>query len=230
MAETRSERVDEWRDHVDELCHDGETVEHRADLEGATVAVTNQRVLAFTPDGDEPKFRHVDRPDVGTVSVETAMQLRHLVAGFAAAFVGLGVLEWTTDVNFATAVPSVGLEEVGPAPGTTQLTQVVETTLGILETGLVVLEWGVLLLGIAAVVVAALFVGQFLRSRSRRLVLRVAGGTDLEVPVSDATIEDGTVTDLERAIRPGSRPALEENRGNEGERPTGEGIGAEESG
>ncbi|MDF9747217.1 hypothetical protein [Natrinema salsiterrestre] len=234
MARTRTERIDQWRDHVDELCHDGETVRHRADLEGATIAVTNQRVLAFTPHRDEPKFRHVDRPDVGTVSVETDTPLRQLCLGGLTAVVGVGLLELARGSDFATAAPTVDLEGIRSMPGGTQLTRVVEATLEAIETALAVLEGGVLLLGVAALVVATVFVAAVLRSRSRRLVIRVSGGTDIEVPVSDAAVAAGTVEDLERAIRPGSgtgsAPALEERRDDEGGRPTGENIGAEESG
>jgi hypothetical protein len=232
MARTRTERIDEWREHADELCHDGETVDHRADFEGATVAVTNQRVLAFTPDGDEPKFRHVDRPDVGTVSVETDTPLRQLCLGGVTAVVGIGLLELARGSRFAAAAPTVDLEGIRPMPGATQLTRVVEATLGALETALVVLERSVLLLGIVALVAATVFVATVLRSRSRRLVLRVSGGNDIEVTVSDAAVAAGSVEDLERAIRPGSgsTPVLEENQDGEGSRPTVEGGGAEESG
>ncbi|WP_226004664.1 hypothetical protein [Natrinema salinisoli] len=232
MARTRTERIDEWRAHADELCHDGETVDHRADFEGGTIVVTNQRVLAFTPGGDEPKFRHVDRPDVGTVSVETDTPLRQLCLGGVTAVVGVGLLELARGSRFATAAPTVDLEGIRPMPGATQLTRVVEATLEAIETALVVLEGGVLLLGVAALVVATVFVVSVLRSRSRRLVLRVSGGNDIEIPVSDAAVAAGSVEDLERAIRPGSgsTPGLEEIRDDEGARSISQDTRAEESG
>ncbi|SEQ71102.1 hypothetical protein [Natrinema salaciae] len=229
MADTRSERVEEWRDHVDELCHDGETVEHRADLEGATVVVTNQRVMAFTPDAAGPNFRHVDRPNVGTVTVETTHRLGRLCAGFVVAFVGVGLLEFATDVSFATLVPGVDRDGSGPIPEPNAATRVVETAIEALETTLLVLEWGVLAAGVAALAVAALLAISYLRSRSRRLVLRVTGGDDLPLPVGSADLETGAVSDLERAIRPGtgsgSASTLEDRTAGEELRP-----GAEESG
>ncbi|PCR91728.1 hypothetical protein [Natrinema ejinorense] len=229
MVETRSERIDQWSDHVAELCHEGEFVVHRADLEDATLVVTNQRVLAFTPDAAEPKFRHADRPDVGTVSVETDTPLRRLCLGAVAAVVGVGLLELTRAGSFATAVPTVDLEGSRTMPGATQLTRVVEAALGALETALVVLEGGLLLLGIVALVAASVFVTSVLRSRSKRLVVRVSGGTDIEVPIGDAAIDAGAVEDLERAIRPGST-ALEANGDGEESGATGAAVDAEESG
>ncbi len=240
MARTRRERVEQWRDHVDELCHEGEHVDHRTDLADATVAVTNQRVLALRADSSDGTFRHVDRPNVGTVTVETSARLSHLCAGLAAAFVGVGVLEVATNGSGATPVPAVDLEGVS-VPGPNALARLAESAVAAVETLLVLVEWGVLLVGVAALALAVGLVGSYLRSRSRRLVLRVSGGDDLVVPVGDAKLDDGTVADLERAIRPGSTSTLEgagrsdgeqagEERRSEIDRPAGDGIEADESG
>ncbi|QCS40984.1 hypothetical protein [Natrinema versiforme] len=211
MADSRSERVEQWREHVDELCHDGETVEHRADLEGATVVVTNQRVLAFPSDSSGPTVRHVDRPNVGTIAVETDHRLRDLCVGFVAAFVGIGLIELTRGVSFATLIPGVDLGWSESTPGATQLAGVVESAIEFLETALLLVEWGVLLGGVAALALVA----RYIRSRSRRLVCRVHGGDDLAFAVSDADLEADAVADLERAIRPGDGSALEGAGGSE---------------
>ncbi|WP_226483142.1 hypothetical protein [Natrinema amylolyticum] len=236
MAETRRERVEQWRDHVDELCHDGERVEHRTDLENATVAVTNQRVLALTADSSDGNFRSVDRPNVGTVTVETSERLSHLCAAIVAALVGVGVLAVATDASFATLVPGVDLEGVGSIPQRNALTRLAESALAAVEATLVLVEWGVLVLGVAALALAAGLVGSYLRSRSRRLVLRVSGDDDLVLPAG-GDLDDGAVADLERAIRPGSASTLEGASDGGGARATGErrstgdrATGAEESG
>lgn len=231
MAKTRSERVEQWRDHVDELCHDGETVEYRVDLEDATVAVTNQRVLALTPDASGGNFRHVDRPNVGTVTVETDEPLGRLGGAFVAAFVGVGLLEAATDVSLAGLVPGVDLEAIRSAPWADGVARLAETALEAVETLLLLVEWGILLLGVAALATGVGLVGSYLRSRSRRLVCRVSGGDDLVLPVDDGGLEDDTVADLERAIRPGPGPRQESESALEG-RPGGDGTwaGAEESG
>ncbi|ELY65829.1 hypothetical protein [Natrinema versiforme] len=215
MADSRSERVAQWREHVDELCHDGETIEHRADLAGATVVVTNQRVFAFPAGSSGPTVRHVDRPNVGTITIETEHRLRDLCLGFVAAFIGIGLVQLTTDVSFATLIPGIDLDWRDSAPGATQLASAVESALEFLETALTVVEWGVLLSGIAAFVVALALVVRYVRSRSRRLVCRVHGGDDLAFAVSDADLEADAVAALERAIRPGDGAALEEVDGDE---------------
>lgn len=215
MADSRSERVAQWRDHVDELCHDGETIEHRAELEGATVVVTNQRVFAFPAGSSGPTVRHVDRPNVGTITVETDQRLRDLCLGFVAAFIGIGLIQLTTDVSFATLIPGVDLGWRGAAPGAAQLASAVESILEFLETALLLVEWGVVLIGIAAFAVALALAARYVRSSSRRLVCRVHGGDDLEFPVSDADLEADAVADLERAIRPGDGSALAEVDGDE---------------
>lgn len=240
MAETRSGHVDQWREHVDELCHDGETVVHRVELEDATLAVTNQRVMAFTPQRGEPNFRHVDRPNVGTITVETTGRLRRLCVGLVAAFAGVGLLELATDVRFAAFAPDLDFGDVRSMPGATRLTRVVEIAVEAVETALLLVKWSVLLSGVAALAVAAFLVISFLRSRSRRLVLRVSGGDDLEFSIGADALERGVVADLENAIRPES--AALEGRGDGesvqstgerrtgGERAAGDRIGAEESG
>jgi len=100
--------------HADQLCDDGESVERRVDLENATVVVTNRRVMTFVPDADGPEFRHAERPNVGTVSVETVDRFRRLCWGIAAAFVGVGLLEASRAVSFVDYVPASGLQDTGP--------------------------------------------------------------------------------------------------------------------
>lgn len=202
MAETRSERVAQWREHVDELCDDGERVERRIDLENATVVVTNRRVMTFVPDADGAGFHHAERPNVGTVSVETADRLGRLWWGIAAAFVGVGLLETARAVSFVDYVPASDLQDIGPLPGSNPLERLVDGALSAIETALLVVDWAVLLSGGVALTVAAALVWRYVRSRSRRLVLRVHGGTDLAVPVSRADLEAGLNAEIETAIRP----------------------------
>ncbi|QLK24404.1 hypothetical protein HYG81_09730 [Natrinema zhouii] len=220
MTETRSERIAQWSEHADQLCDDGETVERRVDLERATVVVTNRRVMTFVPDADGPEFRHAERPNVGTVSVETDDRLGQLCWGIVAAFVGVGLLEMARTVRFVDFAPSFGFRDTGSLPGSNAIANLVDAALSATETALLGLDWGVLLSGVAALAIAAAFGWRYVRSRSRRLVLRVRGEDALEVPVSKADLEAGLIADIETAIRPESTPALtlEESTGAEGGR------------
>ena len=212
MAGRRTERIDEWRERVDELCYDGEHVERRVDLECATVVVTTQRVLAFVPTTAGPAFRHVDRPNVGTVSLETSQRLAALCAGIVAAFAGVATLETATSVDFASFAPSVSLDGLAPLPGSDLVVGLVEAILTAIETVLVALEWSILLVGVAAFVVALGLIAYYARSRARLLVVRVSGDDDLEIPVTGSDLESDPAVTLEAAIRPGSdsTPACEE--------------------
>ena len=187
-----------WSDHVDELLYEGERERRRVDLEAATVVVTNHRVLAFA-DGGGTNYRHVDRPNVRRVTVETDGRPRYLVWATALLTLGIGLLAATTRVEPGGLVESVGLEGGDP-------TGVADGALETVETLLVAFELAVLAGGLLALAVAALYFVRYGRSRSRRLVLRVSGDEDIALPVTDLDLERGRVTELEAAIRPGSGP------------------------
>ena len=219
MAGIRRTRLEEWREHVDELCYDGERVERRIDLARATIVVTTQRVLAFVPTTAGPDFRHVDRPNVGTVTVETSHRLAVLCMAVVAAFAGVAAVETATSVGFTSFVPTVDLEEPTPLPGVTFVGRLVGGALEVIETALAALEMGVLLGGVAALVVATGFAWYYVRSRTRLLVVRVSGSEDLVIPLAGGDREDGLVADLEAAIRPGTEsPSALEGDGVERDR------------
>ena len=203
MASRRTERIAAWRERVDELCYDGERVERRVNLERATVVVTTQRVLAFVPHTAGPDFRHVDRPNVGTVTVEMSQRLAVLCVGVVAAFAGLAAVETATSVSFTSVAPAADLEGIAPLPGSELLVGLVEAVVAAVETALLVLEWSVLLVGVAAFVPAVGLVSYYIRSRARLLVVRVSGDDDIVIPVTGTDLESEPAAALEAAIRPG---------------------------
>ncbi|WP_254762569.1 hypothetical protein [Natrinema marinum] len=245
MAEPPTERDDRWSDNVDQLCADGETVERRVDLERAAVVVTSHRVLVFTPSASGRNFREVERPNVGTVTVETDQRLRQLCWALVAAAAGIALVETARAVDFAGFAPDPDLEPTAALPGVEVITNAVETVLSAIETALLVLDWAVLTGGVAAFILAVGFVVRYVRSRSRRLRIRVNGGSDVEL--SAAGIDRGAdlAADLETAIRPGPTPeatdataGASQRSGNErsdddrarNDRPGSEWLGDEESG
>ncbi|WP_435551021.1 hypothetical protein [Natrinema sp. CGMCC1.2065] len=197
MARAQGDRATAWTERVEQLCDEGERIDHRADLEAATLVVTNRRLLAFTPDRDGRNFRAVDRPNVGTVTAESTDRLAWLVLSLAAAVVGVGLLE-ASQATLGGLVP-VGLPSAPDLPPVSDLVGAVREGVG---TALLVLEWGAVALALTALLFAVVFAVAYVRSRSRRLVIRVSGGADLAVPVTDTAVEDGVVADLEAAIRP----------------------------
>ena len=199
-----------WTNRVDQLLYDGETERRRVEFATATVVVTTHRVLAFT-DGDGSAYRAIDRPNVGRVTVDTGGETRHLVRALPAGLIGTALLAVGVALASADLVPESSLEEPqgsgnGPVDG---MTEVTDSAFRTVETILTVFELGSLLLSVLLFAVALVFCGLYARSRSRALVIRVRGDDDVEFPVTDADIEDGLVTALKEAVRPGPTGGLE---------------------
>ncbi|WP_440766373.1 hypothetical protein [Natronorubrum sp. DTA7] len=186
-----------WSEHVDELLYDGERVKRRVDLEGATFVVTNDRVLVFTEGGDGPNYWTVERPNVARVSVETEDSIAPLVWGSIVLFLALSVLLLAMTYDLASIADNFDVEgATGIAGG----------ALETIETLLTVFDLTVLAVGVLLVLIAAAFFVQYIRSRSRRLLLRVSGDDDISVPVSDDDLEAEREIDLQEAIAPGPGP------------------------
>ncbi|ELZ21510.1 hypothetical protein C477_05511 [Haloterrigena salina JCM 13891] len=189
-----------WSDHVDQLLDEREREQHRVDLERATVVVTNRRVLAFTPDEDGPNYRSADRPNVTRVSVETDSAPGRLLWASLFLFLGLGLLLISTTVDLA------GFAD-GYAGTTGDPTGIVDAALEALATILTVFDLSILIGGGLLLALAVLFFAGYVRSRWRRLVLRVSGDDDILLPVTDADLEAGRAVTLEEAILPNTSPA-----------------------
>ncbi|ADB62502.1 hypothetical protein Htur_3640 [Haloterrigena turkmenica DSM 5511] len=189
-----------WSDHVDQLLDEREREQHRVDLERATVVVTNRRVLAFTPDEDGPNYRSADRPNVTRVSVETDSAPGRLLWAALFLFLGLGLLLVGTTVDLA------GLAD-DYAGATGDPTGIADAALETLAMILTVFDLSILVGGGLLLALAALWFAGYARSRTRRLALRVSGGDDIFLPVTDADLETGRAVALEEAIGPDSTPA-----------------------
>ncbi|WP_211137167.1 ICP22 family protein [Natronorubrum daqingense] len=184
-----------WSEHVDELLYDGERVRKRVDLESATVVVTNERVLVFTEGGNGSNYTHVDRPNVGRVSVENESELGHLVWGTIVLFLAIGLFLLAATYDLADAVDGVD-------PGDS--TGLAGSVIDVVETLLTVFDLTVFAAGGVVALIGAIFFVRYIRSRSRHLVLRVSGDDDIVLPVTDADIEADRPVDLHEAIGPGS--------------------------
>ncbi|WP_276255299.1 hypothetical protein [Halomontanus rarus] len=198
-----------WADRVERLLYEGETCERRFDFgsgsesESAptTLVVTSHRVLAFTPERDGANFRQVDRPNVDGVAVTTTGRSTYRWRALKLGLVGIGLLAVSAAVSFDSLLSPASLESAGvdsSTPGTEGITG----ALAQIETMLAILDALILVGGLVTSAAALAFVGLSLRSRTRRLVLEVAGGDDVAVPIRGG--DDGIVTvgELERAIRP----------------------------
>ena len=152
------------------------------------VVVTNQRVLAFTPEGDGPNFRAIERPNVEGASLQHSGETGYLeyvgkgaLAGVAGIAIGL-----TVDFGGLFAIESVSSDGAGAvgAGGLTQLLAQINSLLDMADEALLV---G----GLLALALALGALGMYIESRSYDLVVDVAGEDDLRVRApSSATDQD----------------------------------------
>ncbi|AEH36224.1 hypothetical protein Halxa_1592 [Halopiger xanaduensis SH-6] len=202
-----------WSDHVDQLLYGGEEQRRRLEFADATVVVTTHRVLVFAEDDGgiaSPRtesemgaaYRTVDRPNVRGVTVKTGGSTSHLIRSLGPGLLGGGLVAVGTFLDASSLIPAFGGSEGADGTGG----GVADVTGGVFETVATVLaavELATVGLGALALVVAVGYLALYLRSRSRRIVLSVSGGEDIQLPITDADIEAGIVSELEAAIRPG---------------------------
>ncbi|WP_323172959.1 hypothetical protein [Natrialba sp. PRR66] len=214
-----------WTHHVDTLRYDGETEQRRLELETATIVVTSHRVLAFDRSsrshspGTHP-YRHADRPNVQHVTVSQSGSTKHLLRSLLAGALGLTLLTIAAVVSFGELIPELELDgtaagdgtgagagtgtgtatDAGDAAGTTAAVDSTFETLGVLFQ---VLDTGILIGGILSLALAVVFAGLYVRSRSRQLVLEVAGGDDIAVPLGETDDAAPITLSLSEAIQPG---------------------------
>lgn len=198
-----------WTQHVDQLLYDGEAEQHRVTFANATVVVTTQRILVFT-DGNGAAYQQVDRPNVQRVTVDTGGETRHLARAFLPGLIGSVLLAIGVGLTTIDFVPNSGVDgddvqftDDGTGVSVDTMSDVTNALFETVETLLTVFELGMVLLGVLSLAAATVLVGLYARSRTRTAVLRVSGDDDIEVPVRDTDIEDGLVTALKEAIRPG---------------------------
>lgn len=189
----------DWADDAERLLFDGETVTHRLERDEGAVVVTSHRVLAFTPDATGENYRAVDRPNVEDVSRHSGGNRAYLRRALTPGLVGIGLLAAAALVDVESYAPTV--EDAGIEPGTPGAGSV-RSTLETVGTLFAMLDALVLACGLIATLAAAAFLGLYLRSRERALVIAVAGEADLELP--PGTDADGEIEALTRAIVPKS--------------------------
>lgn len=222
---------DDHVDHLDHRRYDGETEQRRLELETATIVVTSHRVLTVdrsghgTP-GAKP-YRHADRPNVQHVGITDGGSPKRLLWSLLAGALGLTLLTIAAVVSFAELVPEIELDgtaaagedgggagaetdiggtggETGTADGTTAAVDGTFDTLGVLFQ---LLDLAILVGGLLSLAIGAVVAGLYVRSRSRRLVVAVAGADDIAVPLGE-TDDAGPITlSLSEAIEPGPTPA-----------------------
>lgn len=190
----------EWTERVEQLLYDAETESCRVAVGDATIVITSHRVLAFTP-GEGPRYRAVDRPNVGQVTVDSTGRTRAVAWSALFALVALSSGALAVLFSFADLVPDLGVDDGERTPGD----DLADEPFGLLETTLAALDLAVVAVALLSALVAAGFLLRYVRSRSRRVVIEVHGDENLEIPLPTGAV--GTaVVDLRTAVGPKPTP------------------------
>ncbi|NHX39519.1 MULTISPECIES: hypothetical protein [Haloarcula] len=192
----------DWVARAESLLYDGEVIEADVRLDRGGVVVTSHRVLVFTPDREGSNCRQVDRPNVEGVDVTTSGDWSFLELGVKALVVGIVLVAAGMTVSLDSLVGNVSLDSGGAASAVG-----IGGMLGMLQTMLTLmaqLDDLMRLFGGLALAFAAVVLGVYLWSRDRLLVVRVAGGDDVELTAPD---DESVVDRIEAAIVPEAPPA-----------------------
>lgn len=184
-----------WRDRVEELLYEGETIEDHVECEEASVVVTSHRVLAFTPGMDGPNFSQVDLPNVEGVTRGAQSEAGLLERGLRYGVIGaiLVVAGWIIDFESIIGDVSLG----GSAAGQIGLGGIMEAMSRLLAL-MRQLDDLMQLFGALGLLLAVVLVGVYWYTREPTLSIQVAGGEDIHVPRPD---EDATAR-LRKVLTP----------------------------
>ncbi len=186
--------LEDWTEEIDRLLHAGEDVEEDVRVGTSRVVVTNQRVIALTPDTPQENFRYVDRPNA--VGVEKRGGGNTKVLGIGGTLGATGILS----ILVGVAMPDLSsLFDIpggagGAAPGMGAARSFL-SLLGLIDTAFMAL--GALLIANGLVVF-----GYYLWTRETVLVVEVAGGDDMEFPVPGEEDADEALGEVRAAIAP----------------------------
>jgi len=170
-----------WVEQVESLLYDGESVQEQFPIGAGGVVVTSHRLLAFTPDREGPNYRQVDRPNVEGTEIRTVGEFGFLQQAVKALVVGAVLLAAGMTVSIEGMVEGVSLEGGGTASavGIGGMLGLLQSVLDLLAQ----LDDLMRIFGALALAFGGVVLGVYLWSRERLLVVAVAGGDDIELPV-----------------------------------------------
>jgi hypothetical protein len=175
-------------DDLERMRRSDEPVERVVTVGDATLAVTEQRLLALTPDSDGANFRAIERPNVEAVTGGARGNSAHLRRAIRPGILGvvlLGASQFVDLEGVAGATTPQGTDQLGLGG----LFALLELFLGVLA----LLDTLLLLGGVGLLCLALLLVAAYGYSRSRELRITVAGGDDMSVALG-GSIGDGPTT------------------------------------
>ncbi|PSQ42793.1 hypothetical protein BRD17_07775 [Halobacteriales archaeon SW_7_68_16] len=183
----------DWRNRVDELLGEGETVKHRVEYGEVLVIVTDRRVICFGVEGGA-NYSEAALPNVSTVDVTVASS-GVPVAGMLALVVGLPSVVAGIVVETGSLVqqPDAPRDEVSGVSGFGEL-------FGLVDAVFAAVGWvdeGIAVFGLLFVIYGVYELVRYFDSRRSVLRIAVAGApddaTDPGEPTDRPVADDGDV-------------------------------------
>lgn len=186
-----------WRQQVDDLLYDAETVQETVEFDAGTVVATSHRVLVFTPEGDGANFQQVDRPNVEGVKAGARGNGNLLAQGLKVGLVGAVLVVAGQVIDLDGLLGDVAIDsEASSSLGVGGILRTIQDVLNLLAQ----LDELLQLAGALAVLLAVGLVGAYWYTRERTVVVEVAGGEDIHVPTR-ADVTEG-IARLQRTLAP----------------------------
>ncbi|WP_323674192.1 hypothetical protein [Halorubellus sp. PRR65] len=185
-----------WRDRVNDLLYDGETVHETVDVGANRVYVTSHRVLAFRDAGDDAaNYRHVDHPNVEGVTAGRESDGRRLARAVVWGVLGAACVAGGLLVEVGSFVSTPESLEAGAVGGTGGIVSLFSDVVA----ALALVDEAVAVVGALCCVVAAYHGYRYVDSRERVVSVGVAGDDDVRLRVTGDP--GASAAELRRALQ-----------------------------
>lgn len=177
-----------WEARASERLRNGEVIEETIPVGENAVVVTSQRLLAFTPDGEGPNYRAVERPNVEGAALRhdgDTEWLEYTAKGAIGGLIAVGI-GLTVDFGGMISLQGISTDGAGQVGigGMLSMLTTITNLMGKVDDALLVGGLLALTFGLGAF-------GMYIESRTYSLVIDIAGEDDLHVRApSDAQDQD----------------------------------------
>lgn len=191
-------------DRLLDMLFAGEEIEEEIELEGARIAVTSHRLLAFMPEGGERRFDHEDRPNVLDARVQTAGRPDYLSWSVKSFVYGLLLVGGGYLLNSSGLLVQLD----GSRPSNTHFVGGVQQMIGMMVSAFSLLTSVLLLMGGILVFIALVCGALYFTTRSEELIIERAGRDPIRIPTSGSEAEDAARR-IRAAVGTSSKPSAD---------------------
>ncbi|ODR82360.1 hypothetical protein BG842_01205 [Haladaptatus sp. W1] len=191
-------------DRLLDMLFAGEEIEEEIELEGARIAVTSHRLLAFMPEGGERRFDHEDRPNVLDARVQAAGKPDYLSWSVRSFVYGLLLVGCGYLLNSSGLLTN--LDGTTPTEGDVILG--LQQMVGMMVSAFTLLTSVLLPVGGVLLLAAAVFGALYVTTRSEELIIERAGRDPIRVPVNGDEAKDAARR-IRAAVGTSSKPSAD---------------------